>query len=64
MYSEYFPGNGITDRNDRATWAENGELDAWQRARAIVKARLEQEEAPLIPDDVDARIREKFRILL
>jgi trimethylamine--corrinoid protein Co-methyltransferase len=64
MYSEYFPGNGVTDRNDRATWAENGELDAWQRARAIVKARLEQEEAPLIPDDVDARIREKFRILL
>lgn len=64
MYSEYFPGNGVTDRNDRATWTQEGELDAWLRARAMVKAKLEQPEKSWIPEDVDASIRDRFEILL
>jgi trimethylamine:corrinoid methyltransferase-like protein len=64
MYDEYYMGNGITDRSDRATWSQAGELDAWLRARKMVASILEKPEKSYIPEDVDAKIREKYSILL
>jgi trimethylamine--corrinoid protein Co-methyltransferase len=64
MYDEYYMGNGITDRSDRATWSQAGELDAWLRARKMVSSILEKPEKSYIPEDVDAKIRGKYSILL
>jgi trimethylamine--corrinoid protein Co-methyltransferase len=60
---EYFNGNGVTDRRNRDRWAADGSLDARQRALAIAKKLLANKTA-YIPEDVDAAIREKFKILL
>jgi trimethylamine--corrinoid protein Co-methyltransferase len=64
MYDEYYMGNGITDRSDRATWAQAGGLDAWKRAGKMVDSILDRAEKSYIPEDVDAAIREKYSILL
>jgi trimethylamine--corrinoid protein Co-methyltransferase len=64
MYSEYFGGNGVTDRADRATWDQSGGQDARQRARGIAQKILKTEAAPCIPQHVDQKIRDQFDILL
>jgi len=64
MYSEYFGGNGVTDRNHRTTWERSGGLDARERARGIAKRLLQAEAVLHIPQEVDQRIRERFDILL
>jgi trimethylamine--corrinoid protein Co-methyltransferase len=64
MYSEYFGGNGVTDRNHRTTWERSGGLDARERARGIAKRLLQAEAVLHIPQEIDQRIRERFDILL
>ena len=64
MYDEYYMGNGVTDRSDRATWDQGGGLDAWMRARKMVQSILAQPEKSYIPEDMDAQLREKYAILL
>ena len=64
MYDEYFMGNGVTDRSDRATWTQAGEKDAWMRARDMVHTILAQPEKSYIPEELDARIRQEHDILL
>ena len=65
MRAEYYLGNGIADDKDYARWKADGGKDARARAREMVNAIL-SEDAPTIylPDDVDADIRQRFKIFL
>jgi trimethylamine---corrinoid protein Co-methyltransferase len=60
MRSEYFPGNGVTDRDGLFSWEQQGRMDARERARKIVAKILDAPEEPCIPTDVDLEIRDKF----
>jgi trimethylamine---corrinoid protein Co-methyltransferase len=64
MRSEYFQGNGVSDRRIRHQWEQGGSNDARQRAREMARKMLASPEAPYIPADIDQAIREKFNILL
>ena len=64
MRSEYFNGNGVTDRNLRNTWAKEGARDTWSRARKIVESMLAKEDNPYLSQALDQKIREKFDILI
>lgn len=64
MRSEYFQGNGVTDRRLRSQWEQNGSLDTRERAKAIVRNILEAKETSYIPDEIDQAIKAKYDILL
>ena len=64
MRSEYFQGNGVTDRLIRGQWEAAGKQDARTRARAIAQKILAGEEKSYIPAEIDRVIRETFKILL
>jgi trimethylamine--corrinoid protein Co-methyltransferase len=64
MRSEYFQGNGVTDRKIRQQWEQGGSVDARERAKTIVRHILASEEKSYIPADIDHTLREKFNILL
>jgi trimethylamine--corrinoid protein Co-methyltransferase len=64
MRSEYFQGNGVTDRKIRHQWEQDGELDSRERAQHIARKILASEETPYIPGKIDKTMREKFNILL
>ena len=64
MRSEFFNGNGLTDRKGRDKWEAEGSRDVRTRAREMVKEMLGKEEKSYIPEDLDRLIREKFEILL
>jgi trimethylamine--corrinoid protein Co-methyltransferase len=64
MRSEFFNGNGVTDRKGRDRWAAEGSRDVRARAREMVREMLSKEENPYIPEDLDRLIREKYEILL
>jgi trimethylamine--corrinoid protein Co-methyltransferase len=64
MRSEYFQGNGVSDRKSRHQWDQAGSLDAQQRARGIARKILEAPETRYIAEAIDQEIREKYNILL
>jgi trimethylamine---corrinoid protein Co-methyltransferase len=64
LRSEYYPGNGVTDRKSRSKWEEDGCLDARERARQIARKILAQPETPCFPAEVDTAIRKKFRLYI
>jgi trimethylamine--corrinoid protein Co-methyltransferase len=64
MRSEFFNGNGVTDRKGRDKWAAEGFKDARARAREMVKEMLDKKKEPYISEDLDRLIREKYEILL
>jgi trimethylamine---corrinoid protein Co-methyltransferase len=64
MRSEYFQGNGVSDRKNRHQWEADGSMDTRERARGIALKILAAPESPHIPADIDAAIRHKFNILL
>jgi trimethylamine--corrinoid protein Co-methyltransferase len=64
MRTEYFSGNGVTDRKSRTKWEQEGRLTARERARQIARKILAQPEAPYISAELDAAIRKKFRLYL
>ncbi len=64
MRTEYYNGNGVTDRKSRDKWEKEGSLDTRQRAANIAKKLLENPKPSYISDDIDEKIREKFTILL
>jgi trimethylamine--corrinoid protein Co-methyltransferase len=64
MHTEYFDGNGVTDRKSRTKWEKSGALDARSRAREIAAKILDAEERPYISEAQDRTIRAKFNILL
>ena len=64
MRSEYFQGNGVSDRRSRDQWEQGGAIDTRERAKALVRKILAEAETPYIPADIDHAMREKFNILL
>lgn len=64
MRSEYFQGNGVTDRKNRDKWTREGARDARTRARDIARKLLEEADQVYIPAELDDQIRERFDILL
>lgn len=64
MRSEYFQGNGVTDRKSRHHWEQAGATDARQRAREIARKILASPETPYIPSEIDQAIRKRFAVLL
>ena len=64
MRSEYFTGNGVTDRNSRDDWETNGAHDTWGRAREIARNILSKEEESYIAPETEQAIREKYDIMI
>ena len=64
MRSEYYLGNGITNRDSRDEWVEAGSKDAAKRAREMVKKMLSETDEKTIPEEVDREIRRKYLIHL
>jgi trimethylamine--corrinoid protein Co-methyltransferase len=64
MRDEYFQGNGITDQKSRQKWEKEGSLNTRERARKIARELLATHTPEMIPPEIDARIRERFEILL
>jgi len=64
MRTEYFSGNGVTDRKSRTRWEQDGRLDARERARQIARKILAQPETPCFSAEVDAAIRKKFTLYI
>ncbi|MGE5257454.1 MAG: trimethylamine methyltransferase family protein [Hyphomicrobiales bacterium] len=60
MRSEYFSGNGVTDRKSRSKWEQDGRLTARERARQIAKKILAAPESSYLPESLDRAIRQKY----
>jgi trimethylamine---corrinoid protein Co-methyltransferase len=64
MRSEYYLGNGITNRDSMEKWVEAGSKNAATRAREMVNNLLSDKDELTIPSDVDRMIRQKYQIYL
>ncbi len=64
MRTEFFNGNGVSDRKNRDRWEKDGSLDARTRAREIARKLISGDHRNHLPVDVDKAIRGKFEILL
>ena len=63
MERDYFYPK-IANRDPPVTRAEQGQPDAWGRARDIAKRTLETHHPAYLPPDAEKRIRDEFNILL
>jgi len=63
MQSEYYYPH-TADRQSRDNWQEAGGLDMREAARRKAREILRTHQPDPIPPDIDAHIREKFKILL
>jgi trimethylamine--corrinoid protein Co-methyltransferase len=64
MRSEYFMGNGISDKGSRADWSEAGALSARDRAVAMARDILQQPLKAGIDPETEKQIRRDFEIYL
>ena len=64
LRSEYFQGNGVSDKSNREQWINNGVLSARDRARDMVRAILKRPLAPKIDPGIEKEIRRDFKVLL
>ena len=64
LRSEYYPGNRVTDQQNRELWENDGALDARTRGRQIAKKILAEAEKSYITPELDQVIRKQFNILL
>ena len=63
MRTEYFYGNGVTDRSQRQKWEVKGSKDARQRAGDIARKILELPDPLYIPADLDDKLKKAFPLL-
>lgn len=63
MRSEYFQGNGVTNRKSRDRWEKDGGLDSREKAKEIAKKLIANQETTYIDKETDAAIRSKYTIL-
>jgi len=61
MRTEYFNGNGVTDRRSRTKWEQDGRLNARERARRIAKKILAAPDVSYLPEAVDSALRSRFK---
>jgi trimethylamine--corrinoid protein Co-methyltransferase len=64
LRSEYFQGNGVSDRGGSEEWIRQGRLSARDRARAIARTILDKPPETKIPPEIEAQIRGDFKIFL
>jgi trimethylamine--corrinoid protein Co-methyltransferase len=64
MRTEYFNGNGVTDRKSRTKWEQEGRTDARERARQMAKKILAAPEMSHLPESVDKAIRQKYKEII
>ncbi|MCK5349014.1 MAG: trimethylamine methyltransferase family protein, partial [Desulfobacula sp.] len=64
MRSEYYNGNGVTDRKSRDKWEQGGSLNTRQRALEMAKKLLSNPEPSYISEMIDKTIRNEFHIIL
>ena len=64
MRTEYFNGNGVTDRKSRTKWEQDGRLGARARARQMAKKILSAPEVSFLPEDIDRAIRKKYKEII
>jgi trimethylamine--corrinoid protein Co-methyltransferase len=64
MHNEYYEGNDVSDKLSRQKWEENGSLNTRERAKQIVKKILREDEKSYLPDDIDEKIRQEYKIFL
>jgi len=64
MRSEYYAGNGVTDRKSRSKWEQEGRPDARERARKIAKKILSAAEVSFLPEDIDRAIRKQYKEII
>jgi trimethylamine--corrinoid protein Co-methyltransferase len=64
MRTEYYGGNGVTDRKSRERWEIEGSRDIRQRALDMARKLLAGPKPTYTPEKIDKAIREKFNILL
>ena len=64
LRSEYFQGNGVSDKQRRKDWQKNGKKSARQRAQQMAKAILSEPLDAKIPPDIEKNIRKRFPIYL
>jgi len=63
MERDYFYPK-IADRDPPITWSENGQRDAWYRAKEVAQKTLATHHPNYISTEAEARIRGEFNILL
>jgi trimethylamine--corrinoid protein Co-methyltransferase len=61
MRTEYFSGNGVTDRRSRTKWEQDGRLNARERARRIAKKILAAPEVSCLPGSVESALRSRYK---
>lgn len=64
MRTEYFQGNGVSDRRNRDSWEKSGSLSARDRAREIAARILEKDDRARLEEGLVAELRERFTIRL
>lgn len=64
LRTEYFQGNGVSDKDLRKNWENNGSKTARDRAREMARAILERTEPDKIAPEMEKEIRAKFNIHL
>ena len=63
MRSEYFEGNGISDRGSHEMWYAEGALDTRERAKKIVQNILSKKSPLCISENVKREIKKKYKTL-
>jgi trimethylamine--corrinoid protein Co-methyltransferase len=64
MRTEYYPGNGVTDRKSRTKWEQEGKPDARERARQMAKKILSAPEVSYLPEAIDRSLRNTYKEIL
>ncbi len=64
LRTEYFQGNGVSDKGNRDQWVKSGELSARDRAIGIVRGILDRPEEPKIDPEIEKDIRRDFKVFL
>jgi trimethylamine--corrinoid protein Co-methyltransferase len=64
LRSEYFQGNGVSDKDGREEWIQQGCLTARDRARTIARAILDKPLESKIHPEIEKEIRSDFNIFL
>jgi len=62
LRTEFFQGNGVTDRRNRVRWEREGSLDSRDRARQIATKILAERPVYYLDKNVDRAIRSRFDI--
>lgn len=64
MRSEYFLGNGISDKRSRDRWEADGSKTAWKRANERAKKIIASDEPSKLNKTLEKQLREKFDLYL